>query len=289
MFVSMTLHEASQQLIIQLYELYDEREARNIADLVMEKITGWDKMNRILNKQVPLSQPMKDEWDQFSSVLITGMPVQYVLGEAWFKGRKFTVSDAVLIPRPETEELVEWVLQEANRNKQTAPHILDIGTGSGCIAISLKKDLPSASVAACDISKEALIIAKQNAEIHNTSILLIQANILNEKDQTNFNNLDIIVSNPPYIPVSEADLLPKHVKEFEPSIALFVQQDPLEFYKVIAEFGLKKLNEAGRLYVEVHEEYAKEVQQLIIAKGYRECVIRKDMQGKERMVGALTR
>lgn len=283
----MTIREASQQLIVQLYDLYDVRESRNIADLVMERLTGWDKINRVLNKQVLLSEPMKEKWDEFSSALMKGIPVQYVLEEAWFKGLKFIVSDAVLIPRPETEELVEWVLQEGKRNKQSTSYILDIGTGSGCIAISIKKECPTAFVTACDISEEALNIAKKNAEMHDTSILFMNADILDEKDQSQFNNIDIIVSNPPYIPASEKHLIPIHVKAFEPSIALFVDHDPLQFYKAIADFGMKKLNKRGRVYVEVHEEYGKEVLELFVAKGYQECVIRKDMQGKERIVGAV--
>ena len=281
----MTIREASQQLIIQLYELYDQREAANIADLVMEKVTGWDKINRILNKQLPLSEPMKQQWHEFSAALMKGVPVQYVLGETWFRGLKFVVSEAVLIPRPETEELVEWVVKDAAVEKKNHLHVLDIGTGSGCIAISIKNELPTAEVTGCDISEDALSIAKENAELNDTPIRLMKANILNDSDQSTFNGIDIIVSNPPYIPVSESGLIPKHVKDFEPAIALFVMDDPLVFYKAIADFGMKGLNPGGKVYVEVHELYGKDVMELFVTKGYQECVIRKDMQGKERMVG----
>jgi len=286
MFAIMTLREASKKLILQLSERYNQQEARNITDLIMEKVTGWDAVNRIIQKQMLLSEPAIEVLEGFTSELMKGKPVQYVLGEAWFYKMKFVVTNAVLIPRPETEELVEWIIEDVRNGSKSGLSIIDIGTGSGCIAIALKKELADAAIVACDISDSAIGIAKKNAGINDVKISLIPINILAEEDYDTLPGFDIIVSNPPYILSSEAASLPHHVKNFEPAIALYVKEDPLEFYKAIATFGKKKLNPGGSIYVEVNEVYGKEVQELFILYGYNQCILKKDLQGRDRMVKA---
>jgi len=267
----MTIHEASRQLLFQLYHIYDQQEAGNIADCVMEHLTGWKKIERMLNKGVKMSPAMEAQLEKYTAALANHTPVQYVLHEAWFCGLKLYVDENVLIPRPETEELVEWIVGN-NQHKNVS--ILDIGTGSGCIAIALKKKLPGAHVYACDISEKALQVATKNAEQNNTDIKFIHADILHNAEK--LPSVDIIVSNPPYIPVSEKKEMNKNVVDHEPHLALFVEDsDPLIFYRAI-----KNIN-ASVYYFETHENLATEVAAL-----FSKAEIKKDMQGKERMIKA---
>ena len=162
MFAHMTISDATNTLLITLYEKYEQREARNITDLVMEHITGWTKIDRILNKKLPLSPVMLEDLDRCTIELNTGKPVQYILQESWFLGMRLFVNEAVLIPRPETEELVDWIVNDIKQSASELPvRILDIGTGSGCIAVALKKKCPQTIISACDISEDALSIAKK--------------------------------------------------------------------------------------------------------------------------------
>ena len=267
----MTIHEASQHLLFQLYHVYDQQEAGNIADWVMENLTGWKKIDRMLNKSVKMSDSMDALLKKYIEELATHKPVQYVLHEAWFCGMKFYVDENVLIPRPETEELVEWIISDI-QNKNIS--ILDIGTGSGCIAIAVKKKLPGVTVYACDISEKALAVAKQNALNNNVEIEFIQADILHEINK--LPKVDIIVSNPPYIPISQKREMNKNVVDHEPHLALFVgDEDPLIFYRVI------KSIHASDYYFETHEELAPDVAAL-----FSSAEIKKDMQGRNRMVKA---
>jgi release factor glutamine methyltransferase len=281
-FAAMTIHEANMQLLFRLYEIYDDREAANIADLVMENVTGWKRIDRVTNKQVKMSEVMTQQLDKYTQELLTHKPVQYVLHEAWFGGMKLYVDENVLIPRPETEELVDLIVKD---KKEKEIQILDIGTGSGCIAIALKKHLPLCEVYAIDISSDALTVAEKNNVLNNTKVRFILSDIFEEISWNQFSSFDCIVSNPPYIPSTETKLMSDNVTKFEPHLALFVpDNDPLKFYKAIARFAEKKLSPGGSVFVEVHENFAEEVKKVFSFLG--DVQIKKDMQGKERFVVA---
>lgn len=300
----MTIHEAQQQLLFKLYDIYDNREAAAITNLVMENITEWKKIDRVVNKEVPLSLPKIELLKKFTGELLSHKPVQYVLHEAWFEGMKFYVDEHVLIPRPETEELVDWVAaeikneQSAIRNKGVSDHpkpaityypftILDIGTGSGCIPIALKKKLPFAEIYSCDLSEEALNIAKRNANNNNTDIQFLHLDFLNEQQRSALPAFDIIVSNPPYVPIKDKPTMMRNVTEHEPHLALFVEDDePLVFYKAISDFAKQHLLSNGKIFVEMHEDQSANVKKLFPSGAFNSVEIKKDMQGKERMLKA---
>ncbi|MEL7020215.1 MAG: peptide chain release factor N(5)-glutamine methyltransferase, partial [Bacteroidota bacterium] len=221
-------------------------------------------------------------------------PVQYILGEADFFGYKFHVSPAVLIPRPETEELVDWMIQDQKKRatNDIRPRFLDIGTGSGCIPIVLKKKIPYAELSGIDISCAALSVAAQNAARQCVEIAWQEMDILNEKQWGDIPNqhLSVIVSNPPYIPHRERTLMHRNVLEHEPSIALFVaDEQPLLFYETIARFAQQKLQDKGCLYFECNEYNATDVRQMLLEKGYASVHIEQDMSGKDRMIRATHR
>jgi len=271
-------------LLARLIPLYGEREAAQIGDLVMENITGKRKIDRLLNKDVMLSPFQTDIFHQYIFGLSKNQPVQYVLRESWFCGMKFYVDQHVLIPRPETEELVEWVASEYTA---TPLSILDVGTGSGCIAISLKKKLPVATVHACDISPDALTVARRNAADLEADVDFQLMDILDSRQREYLPTLDLIVSNPPYIPLRDKSSMSPHVVEYEPHIALFVKdEDPIVFYQAIAQLGKERLSPAGALYAEIHEDLAGQVVSAFKKTGYQNIVVRQDMQGKDRMIKA---
>lgn len=276
----MTIHEAGRRLLFQLYDVYDNNEAENITDWVMEHITGWKRIDRLINKNVKLSARMESLLEKYTAELQQHKPVQYVLNEAWFCGLKFFVNEHVLIPRPETEELVDWILKDELAHVKNI-RILDVGTGSGCIAISLKKKLPSADIYACDISPEALKIAGQNALDNNVTVSFLKTDILEKKERKELPPFDIIVSNPPYIPRSEENTMNNNVVGYEPHIALFVaEDDPSIFYRAIADIPAKVI------FAETHEELAQQTA-AVFSSALFKTEIRKDMQGKERMLKAL--
>lgn len=273
----------------KLKTIYDDRETENIADWVFEHVTGLQKLERRLNVNHQLNETDLSQLQKYLKELLEHKPVQYVLQETWFYKRKFFVDENVLIPRPETEELVEWIISDSHADSQHSKptNIIDIGTGSGCIAVSLKKELASANITAIDVSEKALEIAKKNASVFNTPIGFIEINFLDETEWNNLKTYDLIVSNPPYIPIKEKNIMAKNVTEFEPSIALFVNNnDPFIFYKKIAGFAKSHLNRNGKIYVEVHENYAKEVKDIFEQTGFT-SEIRKDIYGNARMVKAV--
>lgn len=285
----MTIHEATQRLIFQLFDLYEEREARNIADMVMERITGFQKIDRVIHKKLSLLPAQAEDFERFSQELIKNRPVQYVLGEAWFAGMPFFVNENVLIPRPETEELVEWITNDTI-NKNSNQQILDIGTGSGCIPIALKKYLSAAAITACDVSGEALDIAKTNADRLHLQVSFVQCNFLDEPARDSLPGATIIVSNPPYIPFENRNEMRNNVLAYEPHLALFVpDEDPFIFYKAISRFAEKKLLPGGSVYVEIHEGYGDAVSDIFKKAGLEDVVVKTDLQGKERMVKASNR
>lgn len=280
----MTIQLAQQQTLVQLKMLYDEREAANITDWVMEHITGKKKTDRLMDKQQILPAPQIVKLDNILQELATYKPIQYVLGEAWFAGMKFYVNEHTLIPRPETEELVDWIREESQKILDAGYSILDIGTGSGCIPIALKKKLPLLSVTSIDVSKDALEVAQQNANTLQADISFLNIDFLDESNWNQLPVVDIIVSNPPYIKQSEQDSMAKNVLDFEPAIALFVpDEDALLFYRKIAVFGKKHLSKQGCIFLEINETLGKDVVQLYENAGYI-VELKKDLQGKDRMV-----
>lgn len=279
----MTLQEAGFFLLNQLRTVYDEGEASAIGDWVMESLTGSDKTERMIYKNNPITAEEEKQLRGYAAKLLQHTPVQYVLNESWFCGLKFYVDENVLIPRPETEELVEWVISNCRFPIDTLS-ILDIGTGSGCIPISLKRRLRKARVTALDISEGALTVAKRNAAKLGAELEFIQLDILDPAKWAELNAADIIISNPPYIPENNKASMHPNVLAFEPHIALFVpDQDALLFYKAIIALAKTKLTAEGFLFFEIHEDLGREVTELLSSEGFA-SEIKKDMQGKDRMV-----
>lgn len=284
---TMTIQEAYQQLLLQLYKLYEDNEAANIADMVIEFVTGQRKTDRVANKEFSVASPQLKQLEKITNELLQHTPVQYVLHEAWFAGMKLYVDENVLIPRPETEELVAWILDDVKKNAIEPKSVLDIGTGSGCIAIALKKNLPKAIVRAVDISEGAINVAIKNAMLQAAQVYFIRMNFLDHETTQQTGRFNIIVSNPPYIKQSEAGEMHTNVLAHEPHLALFVpDEDALLFYRHIAAFGKTHLENNGAIYVEINEAHGPAVLSLFTNEGYKtEC--RKDMQGKDRMIKAV--
>ena len=284
----MTTEKTYTHFVNSLKTIYEEREAVNIADWVFENVTGLKKWERRLNKKNELSENDFIHLQNHLEQLLEHKPVQYILQEAWFYKMKFFVNENVLIPRPETEELVEWIIndQKTAANSSEAINIIDIGTGSGCIAISLKKEIQYANISAMDASEKALAVAKKNAADLKAEVDFLQFDFLNENEWPDLYKFDVIVSNPPYIPNKEKELLAKNVTEYEPILALFVEDnDPYIFYKKIAEFSKTHLNSGGNIYVEVHENFAGDITSVFEGAGFI-SEIKKDIYGKERMIKA---
>jgi release factor glutamine methyltransferase len=279
------MQEATYFLLKKLRSIYSEEEAGQITDWVMESLTGSKKTERMLYKNAAITYKEESELQQLTERLMQHEPVQYVLNEAWFCGFKFYVDKNVLIPRPETEEMVEWIITNCKFPIDKLS-ILDIGSGSGCIPIALKRKLRKAEVWSCDISDEALAVAKKNANDLGIDVNFFHLDFLNEEGHEQLPSFDIIVSNPPYIPEKDKEVMQPNVVKYEPHIALFVpDNDALVFYKAIADFGKKNLNKNGTIFLEIHEDYSKTVIQLFQSKNYL-TEIKKDMQGKERMLKA---
>jgi len=283
----MTIQQSYKQLLFQLYEMYGDREAANIADIVIENITGFKKVDRLINKQFPLNEEQLQLLNDYTNELLKHKPVQYVLNEVWFAGMKLYVDENVLIPRPETEELVEWIVKTVASRKSQVASILDIGTGSGCIPVALKKKLLSVEVHALDISEEALTVAKRNAVTQQTEINFHLLNILDRNLWKQLPKFDIIVSNPPYVTQGEASSMQKNVLQYEPHLALFVDdEDAMKFYKAIAEFGLYHLNNNGQIFFEINEMMGKQICDLLNQYRYLNIELKKDLQNKDRMIKA---
>lgn len=254
-----------------------------MTDFVMEYLTGSGKAERMIYKQAAISAAEEEKLKEITKRLLQKEPLQYVLGEAWFCGFRFMVGPGVLIPRPETEELVEWVISDC-KFPLDALSILDIGTGSGCIAVSLKRRLRKASVWACDLSPAALEIARKNATLMGAPIDFAQLDFLDPAAREILRSFDIIISNPPYIPEEDKSTMHPNVLEHEPHLALFVpDNDALVFYRAIAAFGNTHLNPGGSIYTEIHENLGAATLQLFREAGY-ETELKKDMQGKDRML-----
>lgn len=279
----LSYNDAFYTLRNTLTPVYDEQEAAAIAHEVMKELTGLSKLQRLSYKDNLFTTGQQQIFNTVSAELQQGRPLQYVLGYAWFMDRKLMINKDVLIPRPETEELVQWIIDD---NKEPTVAILDIGTGSGCIPISLKLALPHSSVSSCDVSNDALSIAQINAEYQDAEVNFIELDFLNEAARTRLEQYDIIVSNPPYIPDTEKESLHINVRNYEPGTALFVPgNDALLFYKAIAAFGQTHLKTNGAIYCELHVDYATDTQLVFEAQGYI-TELRKDMHGNNRMLKA---
>jgi len=280
----MTTDEILPRLTAALTPRYGAGEAASIARIVAEDVFLLKKHPERL-----LTAAQAAHFEQIRSRLMAGEPVQYILGEADFFGLKFKVSPAVLIPRQETEELVAWVLEWLKTSNLEHPALLDIGLGSGCIGISLKKNFPRLHLFGLEKSPDALAIALENAEriltLRPSPPAFSQGDILDSAHWPQFPLLDAVVSNPPYIPLREKSLMPEHVLAHEPSLALFVDDaDPLLFYRAIALFCQKKLRPDGVVFFECNEFNARQVAALLSAEGFEAVELRKDLGGAERMV-----
>jgi release factor glutamine methyltransferase len=280
----MTLSNAYQQLRFQLLDLYGDSEATSIASMMVEHITGFDRLTRIDQPEFTLNEAQLSLYQTSTDRLLRHEPVQYVIGEAWFYRYPFLVNANVLIPRPETEELVLQCLRLL-RTKPN-PKVLDIGTGSGCIAISLKKDCPAATVQAIDVSAAALSLARQNATRLAADIDFSQINFLDQASTAHLGIFDLVVSNPPYIAETEKNSMEPHVVAHEPGIALFVpDDDPLIFYRRIIAFAAQHLAIDGAIAVEISEYQASATLDLFKAQ-FADAQLHRDLQGKPRMITA---
>lgn len=283
----------ANELFISLHQRisawYEPGEAKSITYLLLDTLFGLERKDIVTAKDIILSREKITRLTKVLSRLENQEPVQYILGETEFYGWKFIVNGHVLIPRPETEELVHLIVQEHKSFIPSDFSLLDIGTGSGCIPVTLKKEWPAAEVFSLDVDENALSVAKKNAEKHDAAVTFLAIDILTTTPS--LAPLDIVVSNPPYVLQKETGAMKPNVLDFEPPEALFVpDENPLIFYERIAHLattGLLKNN--GRLYLEINEAYGKAIISLLQQKGLKEVAIFKDMQEKDRMVRAVFR
>ena len=258
----------------------DAQEVESFFYLITEKWHNISRVDLVLEPEFEIPSLYIEKWEEITDALKTQKPIQYLLGSTWFYGLEFLVTPATLIPRPETEELVDLILQE--QAEFTNPKILDIGTGSGCIAISLAKNKPQAQVSALDFSTEALVTAIENAVLNNVDVTFTLQDILQTEALENF---DVIVSNPPYVRDLEKAEIQKNVLDFEPHSALFVPNDnALLFYKKIAQLAIKSLSPNGFLYFEINQYLGKETIELLENLGFKNIELKKDMYGNDRMI-----
>ena len=280
----MKIKEYRTQFIDALTPLYEAGEAESFFYLILEEKNQLKRIDLALHPDLVFSEGEIVIWNSILEQLIQEIPIQYLLGKTSFYGLDFEVNENVLIPRPETEELVEWIIETQNSKVESQKiRILDIGTGSGCIAISLAKNIQDAQVFAIDVSEKALATAQKNAEINSVNVTFIHQNILETEDlQQQF---DIIVSNPPYVRNLEKEEIKKNVLDNEPHLALFVaDNDALIFYKKIAELAQKNLYENGHLYFEINQYLGKEMIDLLEKMNFKNVELRKDIYGNDRMI-----
>ena len=267
----------------ELAGIYPKEEIETFIFLIFENLKGYSRTQFLMASNDILNSGEQTEIEKIVARLKNHEPIQYILGTTEFYGLPFYTVPEVLIPRPETEELVQWIIQE---NKLAKPTILDMGTGTGCIAISLQKNIPQSTVLACDISPVCLETAKRNSELNSAEVSVIQYDILRNAPDFSFPELDIIVSNPPYIRETEKTLMEKNVLDHEPELALFVpDENPLIFYEQIADFSRIHLKNQGRLYFEINEAFGPECYEMLQEKGFSGIVLKKDIHGKDRMIG----
>ncbi len=267
-----------------LLNQYPESEIQNFIYLIFEYLLNYTKIDIHLNSNLVISEKIAREINEIVNELKKNKPIQYIFKKTEFFGLPFKLTPDTMIPRQETEELVDWIIKD---NKENKFKILDIGTGCGCIAVVLARNLTSCSIEALDISRKAINLAKANARINNAPVRFFRYDILKYGTRKLKRPYDIIVSNPPYIRESEKSTLPGNVLYYEPHKALFVpNNDPLIFYRAIAKFGLQNLNNKGILYLEINEALAKQVAEELDKSNYEKIIVGRDINGKDRMVKA---
>ncbi len=276
----MTYAEIIDRLTQAAANVYEPREARSVALWAVESLTGADRMKLLIDPRATIESIDEEELARYEQELAAARPIQYIIGMTEFCGLQFAVGEGVLIPRPETEELVRWIVEESS----SAKRILDIGTGSGAIAVSLAAMLPKAEVAAMDISEVALDYTSRNATANGVDIKAIKGDALGEW-WCEFEELDVVVSNPPYVPDSDRTTIRRNVLDYEPSLALFVpDNDLLLFYRAIADGAAHALRKGGELYFEIYEDAAEQMIQMLTERGWQQIELRRDFNDKNRMI-----
>ena len=267
-----------KEITLQLVPQYSDAEARSIAILLMCNITGLSYTELLIHTP-SLNEEQEEELRKKIERVKKNEPLQYVLGETIFYGRRFKCDQRALIPRPETEELIDWIINDVSNDGNI--RILDIGCGSGCIAITLSKEIKNSTVTALDISEEAISLTEENCKINSCQVECINDDIFNFSDA----QYDIIVSNPPYICDNEAVNIESNVIDYEPHLALFVPDNsPLKFYEKITEYAARNLRSRGKLYFEINRKYGKEMQLLLEKFGFINIELRKDISNNDRMI-----
>lgn len=275
--------QVARKLILeQLSPIYPLQEIESMSTLIFEKVLGLSRIQIRLNRNETISAANLAQIKEILSRLIQFEPIQYIFEETEFYGCTLKVNPSVLIPRQETEELVDWIIRDY---KHLCPAILDIGTGSGCIPIALVKNLPGASAQGWDISPEALIVANENAIKNQVTVNFQRVDILKPVIPEPNEKHDIVVSNPPYVTISEKVLMHQNVIHFEPHLALFVPDfDTLVFYRKIADLAIMQLKPGGHLYLEINEKFGNETAGLLLTKGFIHIILKKDINGRDRMI-----
>lgn len=269
----------------RLSPTFSSREIKTIAKSFIAKRLNWENSDFLMRQKDTVSESDLLYFRNAVKRILAGEPFQYVLGTTFFYNLELDTDKRALIPRPETEELVDWMIKDFTSLEEGT--LIDIGTGSGCIALAMKKALPKWSVTAVDVSKEALSLVAQNALKNQLDVALIEDSALNFNEVLYADKYTVIVSNPPYIPIKDSAQMAQHVLDFEPEMALFVSDDnPLIFYQQIAEFALKKLALNGALYVELNENLAEDTKALLNRIGFTNLELRQDLQGRNRMLKA---
>ena len=286
----MILKEIQHIFHLELDAIYGKDEVDSFFDMLLNAYLGFGRINLILNPNLTITKAEEQPLFEALNRLKLEEPIQYIIGNAEFYGLKLKVNEYTLIPRPETEELVDWILNGIS-NLESEINILDIGTGSGCIAIAIAKNLPKANVVAIDVSEEALKTAKENAQLNNVKVEFIHQDILSSNHfelNVATREYDIIVSNPPYVRILEKDVMKNNVLNYEPHMALFVEdKDPLIFYKAIVQFAVENLTPKGQLFFEINQYLGKEMVQLLEIHGFKNIELRKDLFGDDRMIKAI--
>ena len=287
----MNLKELQHNFHDQLDTLYGKNEVQSFFKLLVEHRLKLKPIEIIIHPELSISKDDNDYFEDATKRLRNEEPIQYIIGETEFFGLPFKVNSNTLIPRPETEELVQWIIDDQKKNNNPSLAILDIGTGSGCIAVSLAKQLSNSEVFALDVSPKALLAAKENSKLNEVEISFIEADILNLatfKSSINSPKYDIIISNPPYVRELEKSSIKNNVLQHEPHLALFVQNDDaLQFYKAICDFAVFNLKSKGNLYFEINQYLGPEMIQLLKLYNFESIELRKDLFGNDRMIKAM--
>lgn len=281
-----TLKAVYNYVISQLEQEYPENEVRSMISIALTHFFNYDSAFLAMHPNLRFTESELLKFVFLVKELRTGRPLQYILGESEFYGLTFTVNENVLIPRQETEELVDLIIKDY-KNKESLT-VLDIGCGSGCIGVALSRFLNNAQVYSSDVSENALKLAKQNADINKAQLNFIHDNILNPDQGKYPEKIDIIVSNPPYVRLSEKEEMHRNVVDYEPHTALFVNDDnALIFYEAIADFGKLHLSKGASIYFEINEKKSAEISDLLYNKSYSEIKVIKDLNGKDRFIKAI--